>query len=78
MLSSGEGRHQHNERALRQMEIGYQGVRHFKTVAGVDINIGPAALGLHAAVLSGPGLQRPARGGAHANAPPSGGLGPVD
>ena len=60
------------------MEVGHKAVHHLEAVAGVDIDVGPAGLGLHVAVLRRPGFQRPAGGGAHADAAPAVGFGTVD
>ena len=78
VLPPGKGGHQHNEGALRQVEVGHQAVHHLEFVAGVDIDVRPAGPGLHMAVVRGPGLQCPAGGGAHADAPAPTGPGLVD
>src|SRR5207302_3797617 len=42
VLAAGEGAHQHQQRALGQMEVGQHGVHHAELVAGKDEKAGPA------------------------------------
>ena len=60
-----------DERTLRQMEIRYQPIHHFKAVTRINIDICPAGFGLHVSVLCRPRFQRPAGGGAHTDAAPA-------
>ena len=67
VLAAGEGRNQHDESALRQVEIRHQGVHAFESVTRVDEDVGPAGLGVHGAVLVGKALHSAAGGGADAD-----------
>src|SRR5699024_6682910 len=44
MLSASQGRHQHNQRRLRQMEVGNQTVQDLKAISRIDEDIRPSAL----------------------------------
>ena len=69
MLPPGQGRHQHDQRALRQVKVGDQRIHTLEGIAGVDKDVGPAGSSGQTAVLPGKALQRAAGGGAHGDDP---------
>ena len=71
-LLAREGAHQHEQRGLRQMEIGEQRTHHPELMAGIDKNIGLAAPCLYPSRLRGGIFQCPDRGGSDRYDPPSG------
>ena len=60
MVIARKGGHQHDERALRQMEIGDERVHRTELIAGIDEDIRPGALFRERAVRLGQRFQRPA------------------
>ena len=46
MIPSRQGRYQHHQRRLRQMEVGDQSVQDLKTVTRINENVSPTASGL--------------------------------
>ncbi|MPL73139.1 hypothetical protein SDC9_18932 [bioreactor metagenome] len=71
-------RNQHQERRLRQVEIGHQRIGHPEAIARVDENLGGAAERAHRAVLGRRAFDQPQRGGADRDDPPARGAGGVD
>ena len=67
MLAPGQSRDKHNQRALRQVEIGDKRVDALEAVAGIDENAGPAGRGLQRPVLGCEALERAAGGRADRN-----------
>ena len=51
MLATRKRGHQHDQSALRQMEIGDQAVHGLEGVARIDENVRPSGLGLESAVV---------------------------
>ena len=78
MLPPGQGRHQHDQRALRQVEIGDQRVNALEGIAGINEDVGPAGSGGQAAILPGKALQGTAGSGAHGDDPAAVFLGLAD
>ena len=69
LLASGEGGNQHDQRGLRQVEVGDQGVHGLEAVAGVDEDVGPAGLFGKVTVPVGKAFDGPAGGGPHTDDP---------
>ena len=70
MLVAGEGADQHNQGALRQMEVGDQSVQYLKLVARIDKDVGVALLLVQRQALFGAQrLEGAAAGGAHRDDP---------
>ena len=69
MLPSCQRRYQHDERGLRQVEIGDQRVHDLKAIAGIDEDIRPAGAGPHGAILRRLRLHGAAACGTHADDP---------
>ncbi len=63
---AGKGAHEHNERALRQVEGGEQTAHHLVFVAGVDEDVRiAAAWGQGTTMAGGEGFEHAHTGGAH-------------
>ena len=60
-----EGRHQHDEGAFGQMEVGDEAVDAVELDTRIEEDVGVAAAGFDLAVLGGDGFQRAAAGGAY-------------
>ena len=71
MLPPGQRRNKHDQRGLRQVEVGDERVRYLEAIARIDENIRPPGAGRHGAVLRRMGFQRAAAGGANADHTPA-------
>ena len=78
VLAPGKGADQHDQGALRQVEVGHQGVHALEPVSRVDEDVRPAALRVHCAVGVGEALQSAAGRRADADHAAACGLGLVD
>ena len=70
MLIAGKGADQHDQGALRQVEVGNQAIQHLELVARIDKDVGVARLLVQRQTLTGSQcFQRAAAGGTHSNHP---------
>ena len=74
MVTTGKGRNQHHEGALRQMEIGDQTIHGLEAIAGIDKDLRPLGLCFKSTIVVYKRFQRAAGGRAHADYPSAGTL----
>lgn len=78
VFAAHQGRDEHQQRALRQVEVGDQRIHRLDGHAGGDEDLRKAAARVHDAVLCGHGFQRAHARGAHAHDPAPAGARGVD
>ena len=78
LFPPGKGGYQHQQRALRQVEVGDQPVYDLESIAGINVNSRLPGVRLEDAVFPCYALQSAAGGGPHGDHPPAGSPAVVD